>query len=105
MLEKGREADVWLINSSGVQDIDDILRKDRRYALFSALKNRRVYNNDLREEGFGNPYWDEGYVYPDRILSDLVKILYPAYQGEENSEAAASGRNNDPQFHYFRRLK
>ncbi|MCL2294006.1 MAG: ABC transporter substrate-binding protein [Spirochaetes bacterium] len=73
-------ADVWLVNTHGIRTLDDILSRDRRYSLFRAFQTGRVYNNDLMDDGAGNPFWDEGTAHPDRILSDLISIIH-------NSEA------------------
>ena len=48
-----------------------------RYKLFNALKTGRVYNNNVNTGRYGNPYWEEGILYPDRVLSDLIKIFHP----------------------------
>ena len=37
----------------------------------------------METEG-GNPYWDEGTAFPDRILSDLIKIFHPQVSGTED---------------------
>ncbi len=77
VLEKGRDADIWLINSSGINTISELLKSDRRYSFFSAAENGSVYNNNKNVSEYGNPYWEEGILYPDRILSDLIKIAHP----------------------------
>lgn len=69
-------ADIWLLNTSGIRVLGDIVNRDRRYSLFRAFQNRQVYNNDLRDRGDGNPFWDEGTAHPDRILSDLINIIH-----------------------------
>lgn len=78
------DARIWLVNSSGITTKEDILKKDSRYALFSAFKDGRIYNNNLMETEGGNPYWDEGTAFPDRILSDLIKIFHPQVSGTED---------------------
>ncbi len=78
------DARIWLVNSSGILTKDDILKKDSRYALFRAFKEGKIYNNNLLETEGGNPYWDEGTAYPDRILSDLIKIFHPQVSGTED---------------------
>ncbi len=77
VLSEASDADVWLINSSDISSIDEIIRADMRYKLFNALKTGRVYNNNVNTGRYGNPYWEEGILYPDRVLSDLIKIFHP----------------------------
>ena len=86
-------ADIWLLNTQGIRTSMDILNKDRRYSLFNAFQNRRIYNNDLEDRGEGNPFWDEGTAYPDRILSDLISIIH-------QDPDADNGRK-----HFFRRVE
>ena len=76
MYTMASNADIWLLNTYGIKTLKDILNKDKRYSFFKAFQNKRIYNNDLAEKGEGNPYWDEGTAYPDRILSDLIKIIH-----------------------------
>ncbi len=87
----GGNADIWLINSSGIASREDILKKDSRYRLLKPFSGGRIYNNGLYESPFGNPYWDEGSAHPDRILSDLVKIFYPGI--------------SDQKFYYYRLIE
>ena len=90
-------ADVWLLNSEGIMTLKDVLNKDKRYSLFRAFQSRRIYNNNLMDKGDGNPFWDEGTACPDRILSDLVKIFYPAANIADNV--------NNSGFYYFRHVE
>ncbi|MCL2480418.1 MAG: hypothetical protein FWF38_01760, partial [Spirochaetaceae bacterium] len=62
-------------------------------SLFKAFQNKKIYNNDLMDKGNGNPYWDEGTAYPDRILSDLINIIH------QDRVAADNDR------YYFRHLE
>ena len=91
VLSKASDADVWLINSSNIDSIDDIIRSDTRYRLFNALKTGKVYNNNINTGRYGNPYWEEGILYPDRVLSDLIKIFHPEVE-------------NRNQFYFYKKL-
>lgn len=82
VLASASEADIWLLNSIGIDTIEDVLKADRRYEMFSPVIDGNVYNNDLGKSGYGNPYWEEGILYPDRILSDLIKIFHPEIENE-----------------------
>ncbi len=77
VLEGASDADVWLVNSRNINSLDDIIKTDIRYNIFSAFRSGNVYNNNRNTGSYGNPYWEEGILYPDRILSDLVKIFHP----------------------------
>jgi iron complex transport system substrate-binding protein len=83
VFSRAGDAGIWLVNSSGIKTKADILKKNSRYALFKSFEYGRIYNNNLRETDGGNPYWDEGTAYPDRILSDLIKIFHPEILGTE----------------------
>ena len=91
VLAKASDADIWLINSMNISTINDVLQADSRYKYFSAVKNGRIYNNTACKVKYGNPYWEEGLLYPDRILSDLIKIFHPETE-------------NSNQFYFYKKL-
>ena len=91
VLSRASDADIWLVNSMNINSIDDIIKTDSRYSLFSAVKTERVYNNNRNTGKYGNPYWEEGNLYPDRILSDLIKIFHPEVE------------NSNP-YYYYKKL-
>ena len=71
----------------------DMLKQDKRYALFAAFKKGNLYNNNaLVNEKGANPYWESGLCNPDEILGDLVKIFHPNLQP-------------DYQLKYYKQLK
>ena len=79
VFRKARDTDIW-INCGNATSLKQIIKTDKRLALFQPLKNDRVYNNDARRNGHGgNDYWESGVVHPDIILQDLQKI----FRGEE----------------------
>lgn len=51
---------------------------DHRYAQFAPFRNKKIYNYDARigAKG-GNEFLELGYLRPDIILQDLVKIAHP----------------------------
>ena len=86
------QADVW-INVEGVGTLEDLRRKFPKFADASCVKNGQVYKSDLRYiPGGGNDFWESGVIYPDKVLSDMVKILYP-------------GLMEDVEFTYYRKLE
>jgi iron complex transport system substrate-binding protein len=70
-------ADFWL-NLSTVKTREELLSYDSRYTEFKAFRMGRLYNNTrfTNSKGYSN-YWETGMIYPDRILSDLIRIFHP----------------------------
>lgn len=72
-----QKADYWL-NVSSTLSLSQITELDIRNAYFDPFKNKKVYNNYARVNAMGgNDYWESAIVYPDRVLTDLVKIFHP----------------------------
>lgn len=75
--EKGHDADLW-IGTGGYRSLDEIRAADIRYTRFEAYRKRQVYNYDARTgPNGGNEFLELGYLRPDLILKDLVKISHP----------------------------
>ncbi|MBS1651255.1 MAG: ABC transporter substrate-binding protein [Bacteroidetes bacterium] len=70
-------ANFWL-NVSLKKSLNELASDDIRYTTFKAFKNKCVYNNilTLNAAGYSN-YWESGILYPNRILSDFIKIFHP----------------------------
>ncbi|MCK9640462.1 MAG: ABC transporter substrate-binding protein [Prolixibacteraceae bacterium] len=74
---RAARADFW-INCGSVNSKSELLAFDSRYSDLPAVKNSKIYNNNLRAvTGGGNDYWESGVVHPDLVLADLVKIFHP----------------------------
>ena len=74
---RAANADFW-INCGSVNNKSELLAFDSRYSDLPAVKNQRIYNNNLRAvPGGGNDYWESGVVHPELVLADLVKIFHP----------------------------
>lgn len=72
-----READVWL-NTGRVTSLAELLAVDEKFSDAKAVREKKVYNNNLRlTPGGGNDYWESGCVRPDVVLRDLIRILHP----------------------------
>ncbi len=86
------KADFW-INCGSVGSMAELLSYDQRFASLPVVRNRMVFNNNLRSvPGGGNDYWESGVMHPDLVLADLVKILHPEIsQGKE--------------FYYYRKIE
>jgi iron complex transport system substrate-binding protein len=74
---KAHDADLW-IGVASFGSLDEMQKADKRYASFKAFKTGEVYtyNARLGPKG-GNEYLELGYLRPDIILQDLVKIAHP----------------------------
>lgn len=74
---RSTKADFW-INCGTVNNMDELISADSRFAAFPQVIKKCIFNNNLRlSPGGGNDYWERGVVRPDLILSDLVKIFHP----------------------------
>jgi iron complex transport system substrate-binding protein len=75
--DKAHDADLW-IGTGTYKSLAEISAADHRYARFGAFRHGRVYNYDARQgEKGGNEFLELGYLRPDLILMDLVKIAHP----------------------------
>lgn len=78
-----RRADFW-INASGCETLDELRRRNPRFADVPAVGNGRVYDNNLRRnEAGGSDFWESGVLRPDRVLADLMRIFHPELPLEE----------------------
>jgi iron complex transport system substrate-binding protein len=74
---KANNADFW-IGTGPFASLDELSAGDHRYKNFEAFKNKRVFNYDARKGSKGgNEYLELGYLRPDLILMDLVRIAHP----------------------------
>jgi iron complex transport system substrate-binding protein len=75
--EKASKADYW-IGVGSYASLAEISQADPRYARFKAFETHQVYTYDARTGAKGgNEFLELGYLRPDLILSDLVKIGNP----------------------------
>jgi iron complex transport system substrate-binding protein len=75
--EKAHDADLW-IGTGNFADLASLRNADERYAQFKPFKSGNVYTNDARHGAKGgSEFLELGYVRPDLILKDLVKIAHP----------------------------
>lgn len=75
--EKANRADYW-IGVGSYKSLAEIKKADHRYANFKAFADQHVYTYDARigAKG-GSEFLELGYLRPDLILDDLVKISHP----------------------------
>ncbi|MBT1700555.1 ABC transporter substrate-binding protein [Fulvivirgaceae bacterium PWU4] len=75
--EKARNADLW-IGVATFSSLEELKMKDHRYAKFKAFQQKQVYTYDARKGAKGgSEFMELGYLRPDIILKDLVKIAHP----------------------------
>lgn len=74
---KASQADYW-IGVGSFKTLEEITSSDKRYGTFSAFQNKKVftYNARIGAKG-GSEFLELGYLRPDIILQDLVKIAHP----------------------------
>lgn len=74
---KAKEADLW-IGVGSFKNLDEIKATEERYKLFKPFKEQKVYSYDARKGATGgSEFLELGYLRPDLILKDLVKIAHP----------------------------
>lgn len=78
VLDEAQDADYWL-GASDYASLTAMGRADRRYTDFKAYRIGNVYSYTLKKgETGGIEYFELGYMRPDWILKDLIKILHPS---------------------------
>lgn len=82
--QKAHAADYW-IGTGAYESLDAIKAADIRYTRFSAYQKKQVYHYDARKGAKGgNEFLELGYLRPDLVLMDLVKIAHPPLLPEHN---------------------
>ena len=72
-----RDADLW-IGVGTFKSLKEIEASEKRYALFRPFKEKNVYSYNARQGAKGgNEFLELGYLRPDIILKDLLKIAHP----------------------------
>ncbi len=75
--EKAKDADVW-IGVGSFQTLKEMEASEKRYSMFKPFKEKKVYTYDYRKGATGgSEFLELGYLRPDIILKDLVKIAHP----------------------------
>jgi len=75
--EKAKEANLW-IGVGSFSSLKEIKASESRYSLFKPFREKQVYSYNARigAKG-GSEFLELGYLRPDLILKDLVKIAHP----------------------------
>lgn len=80
--EKAHDADFW-IGVGSFSSLKEIEKADHRYARFKAFQQGQVYTSNIRRGSKGgSEFLELGYLRPDIILKDLVKIAHPELLNE-----------------------
>lgn len=75
VLEKGQNADVWVMKYNKPQDMSykDLANEYSGYENFRAFKNRAIFAANTSEVS----YYEELPIHPDYVLKDLVWVFHP----------------------------
>jgi iron complex transport system substrate-binding protein len=74
---KAKEAGLW-IGVGSFKTLNEMKSAEKRYALFRPFRERAVYTYNTRVGAKGgSEFLELGYLRPDLILKDLVKIAHP----------------------------
>ncbi len=91
VLENAREARLW-IGAADHSSLSQMGEQNPKYINFQAFQENEVYTYTLKKgETGGLMYFEEGYLRPDWVLWDMIKIIHPE-----------KAREHD--FHYFQKL-
>jgi iron complex transport system substrate-binding protein len=75
--DKANRAEYW-IGVGSYKSLEEIGTSDSRYTKFNAYRNGKVYTYNARIGATGgSEFLELGYLRPDIILQDLVKIAHP----------------------------
>lgn len=82
--EKAHDADLW-IGVASFSSLEEMRKADTRYTGFEAFMRGQVYSYGARTgpKG-GNEYLELGYLRPDLVLKDLMKIAHPQALPDHN---------------------
>lgn len=79
------QADVWLLETFGVDAQADLLALDSRFGDFAPYQNRCAWNNNRDENANGgNNYYEWGVTNPQLVLADLLAIFHPSLLPEHD---------------------
>jgi iron complex transport system substrate-binding protein len=75
--QKAKDADYW-IGVGAFKSLEELRTADHRYEIFKPFKTKNVFTYDARKgtKG-GSEFLELGYLRPDIILNDLVRIAHP----------------------------
>lgn len=72
-----QKADYW-INVGTASTLDELKNMNPKFADAKSVRDKTVYNNNLRITATGgNDYWESAVVRPNVVLRDLIHIFHP----------------------------
>ena len=72
-----QKADYW-INVGTASTLDELKSMNPKFADAKSVRDKTVYNNNLRMTATGgNDYWESAVVRPNVVLRDLIHIFHP----------------------------
>jgi iron complex transport system substrate-binding protein len=74
--QRAKDADVW-VHTGNANSYEEVFNADRRLKSFHELSGLRIYNNNRRQSGRGNDFFESAVMYPDRVLAELMQVFYP----------------------------
>jgi iron complex transport system substrate-binding protein len=79
VLEKGGEADVWMLRYSSDHDLNyaELLSEYHGYSRLKAFRQHEVYGCNVEQSTF----YEETPFHPDWLLNDFIRILHPEKEG------------------------
>lgn len=81
MLERGNDADIWLIKWLGDLTLSDLEVQDSRYMLFKPAKTGGVWSVNT----LAVPFYDETPFHPELVLKDYITIFHPEMLSDSES--------------------
>ena len=77
VLDRANQADFW-IGPSNYKSLSEMKKANERYSFFRPYETGKVYSYNKRiGANGGSEFLELGYLRPDLILKDLVKIGHP----------------------------
>ena len=77
VLDRAAQAEIW-IGSADFPDVESMGSSEARYRNFKTWKTGQIFTYTAKKGATGGlEYFELGYVRPDLILKDLIKILHP----------------------------
>ena len=72
-----QKADYW-INVGMASTLDELEAVNPKFTDAKSVREKTVYNNNLRQTATGgNDYWESAVVRPDIVLRDLIHVFHP----------------------------
>lgn len=75
VLQLSEHADLWI--GCDEKTYTELDASNKNYQLLSVYKKKEIYNRSKRcNTNGGNDYWEYGYVRPDIVLADYMKVIH-----------------------------